>query len=112
MTDRTASPPATKISRGIIEQYLTHRARRQELEREARAVQTAEEALRRELAAYVRAHGGRQRCVLHAGYRLALVAGRALVAWKEAFIRLAGPARAAELAESAPRAEQLEVTRA
>lgn len=88
---------ATKPTKAELQQYVELSAKRKELDRQSRLLETAEKSLKEKIFAWVIENAGVKRCVKLWGYlcRLATRPGR--VAWKEAYVAECGAEAAADL---------------
>lgn len=87
------------ITREELEEYQLINAERKALDRKAKALEEREKKIIAKALAELIASGRNQ--IVRFGFGLILEAGRANVAWKEAFIEARGPAEAAKLQEAA-----------
>ena len=91
---------AIKIARQELDEYARLEAERKELDRRSRTIGTRCKQLEAD---------GKQ-AANRFGYQLALVDGRASVAWKDAFIREVGQEKANELQEAAEPSVKVTIT--
>lgn len=87
------------IKAETLERWHELDSRRKELEREARQLVAERDLLSTDLQASLEAMG-KDQCTRGA-YRVSLVEGRAVVAWKDEFVRRLGAELAAKLAQEA-----------
>jgi hypothetical protein len=95
-----------------IEEYRRLESLRLEKQREAASLGKLQDAIEDRLMETVRAKGGKTKTLRTCGYTLAILLKRAAVKWKEEFVKMAGPAVAEELVQSAPQREVFSVTKA
>jgi hypothetical protein len=83
--------------------------RRRALEREARQLKQANDQVEDAIEAAL-LREGKEACRRH-GFKLELVNGRAVVSWKEEYLKVAGPEAAAAAIAAAPTPKRLAITR-
>jgi hypothetical protein len=97
-TLRMAAAP----SRADLARYWKLKKQKQSFARKAAAAGQQAAKLATKFESYVRAKGGKKRCVLAHGYRLSLDEVREAVSWKNAYTDLKGKKAADKLIESQP----------
>lgn len=97
------------VSKKDLDEYFALEERRQSLNRQAKDLEKLQGDLEAKFEAYVRAKGGPEKSITRCGYRVAIILKNGSVAWKEAFLKLAGPKRAEKLVQSTPKKEVLVV---
>lgn len=100
---------AAAPSRAELARYAKWKKQAQAFSRKAKAAGQQLAKLGAKFEAFVRARGGKKRCVLAHGFRLLLTDKRLAVAWKSAFIDVKGKKAADKLIEQQPTKEVLEV---
>jgi hypothetical protein len=100
---------AAAPSREKLKQWLAWEKERLEFQRKASDLGKLQGALEEELFAYVKAEGGKERCVVRFGFRLLLKDKRENVSWKGEFVKEHGQAEAAKLIAAQPTSETLVV---
>jgi hypothetical protein len=111
MPGRDAVPakaqPKVKVSAETIAEYLSLTRERRELEQRARALKTRTDPIHAALTETLSAAG--KGSIVRYGYRLTFVRGKASVAWKEEFVRVAGADEADRLLKEATPSRTLDV---
>jgi hypothetical protein len=103
-----ATLTAASIEPDQLTEFIDLAARRKALEQEARTLKKREDTLKSHFAAVLKTIGKSR--ITRLGYVLAMVPGRVTVAWKDAYIDLAGADAAAELQANATPSLTLQVT--
>lgn len=99
---------ASSIGEDQLAEYVDLTARAKALESEARTLRKRADTLKSHFRKVLEAIGKSR--ITRLGYVLALVPGRVTVAWKDAYIELAGADAAAELQAQATPSMTLQVT--
>ena len=99
---------AIKIAREELDEYARLEAERKELDRRSRTIGTRCKQIEATVREQLEADG--KQAAKRFGYQLALVDGRASVAWKDAFIREVGQEKANELQEAAEPSVKVTIT--
>ncbi len=99
---------AITISLDELDEYARLDRERKQLERQSRTIATRCKQIEQTVRDQLEADG--KTSAKRFGYQLALVDGRATVAWKDAFIREVGQDRASELIESAEPSVKVSIT--
>lgn len=97
-----------KITRDELDEYARLNAERKDLEKQARTISVRCKQIEAAVLEQLQA-AGKQQCKRF-GYQLAIIAGRATVAWKDAFVRECGAERAAELQAAAEATSKVSIT--
>lgn len=100
-------PKARKPKKAELARYCELRERKRKLESEARSLETEINQLS-DLAMSYLEEIDKNVATIH-GYRVAIEEGRAYVAWKDEFVRVAGSDAAAHLSTNAPRPPKLTI---
>lgn len=100
-------PKAPRVSKSDIETYLDLEERRKELEREAKELKQRAAPLKEKFKEAVKVSG--KDSIKKHGHLLTVIKGKALVKWREEFLKVADEGKAAELESEAPRVEMLQV---
>lgn len=109
---KTPPPKPKNITKADIEQYLALEAERKEANRQAYLLGKKAAGLKDAIMAFVAAKcGGKTRSITRSGFRLSLLEVAGSVAWKAAYVALAGQERADELVAEAPTKDELQVER-
>ncbi len=96
------------MSREELNEYKTLTTKRKELDRESRTLKSRCDQIEAKALAQLKAAG--KQSAKRFGFVLAIIAGRASVAWKEAFIKECGPEKATALQEGATATEKCAIT--
>ena len=95
------------ITKDQIEEFVKLEEERKALEQKARALGKRTSALADHFKAHLEAK--KKTAITRSGYRITLVDGRPSVAWKDEFIKVAGPLAADDLLKSAPVSKRVDV---
>jgi len=99
--------PAATLTREELDEFYHHEKDRLALQRRAEDLGAANKSLRERILEYVREHGGRDRTTVCHGYVLAIKTRSGFPAYKEAYLKLAGPDAVEELRKQTPPTESL-----
>ena len=100
------------VSRADLERFAELTARKQDLDRESRAIGSSLAVLSAKFKQFVLQESPRERAVKRLGWLLRIVAKPGTVSWKQAFITATSEYDAKRLQEEAPPRDVLEVTKA
>lgn len=107
----SAAKPAVakKLTRVEFDRYLAVREKRQQLDRESRALDREEKAIAERIMTFATQEGGKTRTVECCGHRASITSAPGYVSWAKEYERLAGFDAAETLRTNAPPVDRLKV---